>query len=30
MFVTSDFELLPLSAIPRDQEVEMYDWMFYT
>jgi hypothetical protein len=28
MFVTSDFELLPLSAIPRDQEVEMYDWMF--
>ncbi len=28
MFVTPDFELLPLSAIPRDQEVEAYDWMF--
>jgi hypothetical protein len=28
MFVTPDFELLPLSAIPCDQEVEMYDWMF--
>ena len=28
MFVTSDFELLPLSAIPLEQEVEAYEWMF--